>query len=338
MNMRRKHILPMTAILLSGIILGSCSENDEKLSKSPVYKDITLTPNQVYTGQKVNALVSYTDPGAYIQSCDYQYTLSDGTSYSWKQISPTETQPEFEFYAPLRAGRYTVTFNATRVRFSANGPQGTIFGSTNAVKKDLVVMASDVINANWGDKKDELLNKIDVSDSSSLLVWTGDVILKDESASTMAKDTLTATRTYHFDNGGLTRVEQTVYQQLTSKSNYNTAMEQYVLDSLVNNYKATIDVMGLTNIDILRDYAIETENDISLIGSAANDYKVSDWNNYTGKKKAELVRAFWRGEIERYEVVMYSERTKCVASIYMDISPNTNNKDRMVIKWIFTSI
>ncbi len=333
--MKRVLVVSSVGLMLYGMLLTSCSESNDYVSRSPVYKNLTLNPNPVNAGQKVQGLVEYTDPGEYLTSCDYQFTLSDGTSYNWHQVSPTESQPEFSFFAPAKPGNYTVTFNATKINFSANGEQGTIFGSANTVRADLKVNPCDVINANWGDRKDDLLNKIDVTDSASLLVWKGQVILIDEGSTDMAKDTLNAQRIYHFDTSGLNRVEQTACRTLIAKSTYNTAMEEWVLDSLVNNFKAAIDLMGLTYISNLDGFAIESNDDITLTGPHADLYPVASWTKYSDKQKTELVRAFWRGDIERYQVVMYSERSKCVASVLMDIDPTTGKKDNLVLKWEF---
>ncbi len=334
--MKRKFVLPSAALILCGIVLGSCSEDKDYRSHSPVYKDLTLTPNPVYTGQKVNGIVSYNDPGAYLTSCDYQYTVSDGTTGSWHQVSPTESQPEFSFYAPIKSGNYDVTFSAPHIRYSANGTSGTIYGSANTVRANLKVLPSAVINANWGDKKDDLLSKIDVTDSASLLVWKGNVFLQDENSTEMNKDTLQSVRTYHFDNNMLTKVEQTAVRRLTTKSTYNTAMEEWQMDSLVNNYKAATDIFGLISANILDGYSVESYDDMTLIGPATDKYPISSWMTMSEKQKTELVRALWRGEIERYEVVMYSDQTKCVASAYVDKAGTTGNKNNLVLKWVFT--
>ncbi|MBR3454650.1 MAG: hypothetical protein IKH26_04930 [Bacteroidaceae bacterium] len=340
--MKRKLLLPSAALILCGIVFGgivlvSCTEdNTNYKSRPPIYKDLTLNPNPVYTGQKVTGIVSYDDPGAYLMSCDYQYTVSDGTTGTWHQVSPTESQPEFSFYAPFKAGNYDVSFNAPHIRYSANGNLGTLYGSANTVRANLKVLPSAVINANWGDRKDDLMSKIEATDSASLLVWHGNVFLADETSTEMNKDTLQSVRTYHFDNNMLTKVEQTAVRQLTSKSTYNTAMEEYQLDSLVKNDKAVTDVFGLIFANIIYDYSLESNDDRTLIGPAADKYPLSSWMTYNEKKKAELVRAFWRGEIERYEVVLYSDQTKCVASAYMDKANTTGNKNNLVLKWVFT--
>ena len=329
--MKRNFMLSFVAVLFLGMALAGCEEEHGGKSHSPVYKDLTLSPNPVNTGQIVTGIVSYNDPGANIYSCDYQYTISDGTSFTWRQVDPTTSQPEFTFTAPERAGNYTVTFRAPTIRYSSTAENGTIYGVANMVQATLKVQPSDVINANWGDKKDDLISKINATDSSSLLVWKGNVILVDETSTDMAKDTLIAKRLYYFDNNGLSKVEQTSMRQLTAKSVYNTAMEQYQLDSLVNNYKAAIDILGLRFADILYDYAVEDNNEMVLTGPGAAQYPVSQWARYGEKQKSELVRAFWRGEIKRYDVTLYSNCTKCVASAYVE-------NDNLVLKWVFTKL
>lgn len=329
--MKRNFMLISVAVLLLGMVMTGCEEDHGGKSHSPVFKDLTLTPNPVYTGQKVTGLVAYDDPGANIYSSDYQYTLSNGMSGTWHQVSPTESQPEFTFVAPDKAGNYTVSFQATTIRYSSTDAKSTIYGSANSVRADLKVLRSDVINANWGDKKDELVNRINATDSASMLVWKGNVTLTDETSTEMTKDEIVAVRLYHFGSSGLNKVEQTAVQKLTSKSTYNTAMEQYVLDSLASNEKAAIDLLGLTFANILDDYVVENSDDMVLTGPSALKYPVSDWAKYDEKKKCELVRAFWRGELEHYQVTLYSDRTKCVASAYVD-------KNNLVLKWVFTEI
>lgn len=128
--------------LLALLICTSCSDDNATNAHSPVFESLTLSPSVVHCSDTVTGHVAYRDAGKNIYSSDYQYTITDGHSAAnkqWRVTDPTKSQPVFGFHAPDSAGTYTVTFRATKIRYSTGGPNGELYGSANTVTATLVV-------------------------------------------------------------------------------------------------------------------------------------------------------------------------------------------------------
>ena len=119
--------------LLFSTLFISCSD-DDKTSKSPVMKSLTVTPNEITSGTKPNGIIEYSSYGSYIQSITYRYTISDGSTGTFTKVGTPSEPLTFDIEdVPTNAGTYTIVVSAEKVRYSANGENGTIFGQMNSV-------------------------------------------------------------------------------------------------------------------------------------------------------------------------------------------------------------
>lgn len=146
--MKKLLLLPLAMV---GMAIASCDNDANSTSgRSPVFGQITLTPNPCNAGDTVTGVVSYTSAGRDIYKSDYYVNVTgrsnsgDTTfvSSNWTVIDPTKSQPTFKFAAPKIAQTYTVTFGASRINYSTGGPNGELYGSANSVNTTLTVRAS----------------------------------------------------------------------------------------------------------------------------------------------------------------------------------------------------
>jgi len=306
------------AILIS---FSACSEDKE--STSPVFDELTLTPNPVYTGQYVKGVVSYISTGDYIYSSDYQYTIGGVGSVAWTEVSPTKSQPQFTFKAPTTAGTYTITFKTTKIRYSATGKNGELYGSSNTVTQQLKVKNADVIDACWNDSKSTLKELLLINDSANALVWKGKIQVAEKTSA----DSINASRVYEFSNDKLSKVTMTAYKDFITRRTYNDRTSSYENDSIIYNYPSFAILNGMTSASFLKDFDDEGETP-TLTGEYADVYPVSSWADLTSKQQTEVVVAFWKGKLDKYTQTVYSSTTKCVCEAYCE-------GDRMIYKWTF---
>ena len=131
------------------IALMACEEDYAKDARSPIYGELTLTPNVAHPGDSITGVVSYQDKGKSIYKIDYSYTVSGnfeetGTdttySYTWSVVDPTRYgNPTFKFKAPHAAGNFRVTFKALHIHYATGGPNGELYGSANTVSQTFTV-------------------------------------------------------------------------------------------------------------------------------------------------------------------------------------------------------
>ena len=131
-------------IILSSII--SCSNDDPPTgAKPPVFKKLILNPSTVGPEETVNATVEYEYPGKDIFRSDYQLTIVEVGSnsitetFEWTIIDPTKSNPVYEFKAPTKPGKYSISFHAKHINYSTGGPNGSLYGSANTVSSTLIV-------------------------------------------------------------------------------------------------------------------------------------------------------------------------------------------------------
>ncbi|MCM1312265.1 MAG: hypothetical protein NC206_06105 [Bacteroides sp.] len=315
-------LINIVAITAATMAVASCSE-DNATAVSPVFKELTIAPQPVYTGQYAYAKVGYTYPGAYIYSSEYSYSVDNGASGTWTVVDPTTAEPQFKFQVPDNPGTYNVTFRATRINFSATDANGAVYGSANSVTSRVRVLTADVINACWGDTRvhiDSVLNVKDTLDGKKL--WTGSITLSNADDA----QALSASRIYSFDTGNrLIKVEETAKYNLEWTRQYSEALEGYKYDSL-QNYTALSSMIGLTNIN---GYT-KNESSVVLTGKGSEMYPANQWGRFeTPQERANVVNAFWSGLLEKYTCTLQSEKTTCIATIYSE-------GDKLILNRVYT--
>jgi hypothetical protein len=103
-------------------------------------KSLTVTPNVVSLGTKPDGIIEFDSYGSYIQSITYKYTISDGSTGTFTKTGTPSEPVKFNVEnIPSQAGTYTIVVSAEKVRYSANGENGTIFGSMNSVSTTFTI-------------------------------------------------------------------------------------------------------------------------------------------------------------------------------------------------------
>lgn len=308
--MKKYNVLKVVASAVVVACVAAGCETEEKRSSSPVYDKINIEPQTIYTGQYAYATVSYKTPGSYIYSADYKYVVERGNSGTWTEISPTESEPHFKFQVPQNPGTYSLTFSATKINFSAIGPNGTLYGQADPVSTTFTVKRADIIDACWGDTKEHIDSVLGVKDSADLKVWTGKLQLGGYDN----VDSIAATRTYAFTNNGLDRVTETMMYELKSTKQYVDSLDAFVEDS-TQNCTAIYYMLGLTDIEMFdpdRSSAV-------LTGEAAEKLPFSEWTSYsTDKERAMVPNAFWNGSLEKFEYQLYSDKAHALVEIWCE--------------------
>ncbi len=315
-------LINVFAIAATTIAAVGCSE-DKPTAVSPIFKELSIAPQPVYTGQYAYAKVSYSHPGAYIYSSEYNYSVSNGSSGTWTVVDPTTAEPQFKFQVPEDAGTYRVTFKATKINFSATDANGAVYGSANSVTSTVRVLTADVINACWGDTRvhiDSVLNVKDTLDGKK--IWTGSIRLSNADE----VQALPVSRIYTFDEtNSLIKVEETAKYTLEWTRQYDDALEGYKYDSL-QNWTALSSMLGLTNMD---EYT-KDESSIRLTGKETDLYPVNEWGRLeTPQERAKVVNAFWSGLLEKYTCTLYSDKTTCTANIWCE-------DDKLILNRVYT--
>lgn len=317
-------LINIIAITAATIATASCSE-DNTTAVSPIFKELTIAPQPVYTGQYAYAKVSYTHPGAYIYSSEYNYSVSNGSSGTWTVIDPTTVEPQFKFQVPDNEGTYRVTFRATKINFSATDANGAIYGSANSVASSVRVLTADAVNACWGDTRvhiDSVLNVKDTLDGKK--IWTGSIKLSNADE----VYALPASRIYTFDESNkLIKVEETAKYELGWTRQYSEELEGYKYDSL-QNWTALSSMIGLTDIN---GY-IQDKPSIVLTGAGANLYPADQWEKLgTPQERANVVNAFWSGQLEKFTCILHSDKTTCTANIWCE-------DDKLILNRVYTKL
>ena len=103
-------------LLMTTILMTASCEDDKKVSESPVFDRLTISPKKIYTGQYAYGTVSYKFPGAYIYSSEYRYNVTGGESKEWKVITAMRTPGFKSRNAASNAGRITSNSRLTSMR------------------------------------------------------------------------------------------------------------------------------------------------------------------------------------------------------------------------------
>lgn len=308
--MRRYSVLKAFAVAAVAACVTAGCESDQKRSESPVYDKITIEPQTIYNGQYAYATVSYKTPGEYIYSADYKYEIDGGNTGTWSVVSPTESEPQFKFQVPSNPGTYSLRFTATRIKFSAIGPNGTLYGQASPVSTTFVVKRADIIDACWGDTKEHIDSVLGVKDSADCKIWNGRFQLGGYDN----VDSIAGTRMYCFTNNKLDRIVETIKYELKSNQQYVDSLDAYVNDS-AQNCTAIYYMLGLTDIDGFD----ADKNSAVLTGSAAEDLPFSEWYTYSSdKERAAVPNAFWNGTLEKFEYQLYSDKAHALVEIWCE--------------------
>lgn len=308
--MKRYSVLKAVAVAVVVACVASGCETDVTRSSSPVYDKITVEPQNIYTGQYAYGTVSYKSSGSYISSADYKYEVDGGNSGTWSVISPTESEPNFKFQVPSNPGTYSVRFSATKIKYSAIGPNGTLYGEANSVSTTFTVKRADVIDACWGDTKEHVDSVLGVKDSADCKVWNGKFMLGGYDN----VDSIAGSRMYCFTDNKLDRVVENMKYELKSSQQYVDSLDAFVNDS-TQNCTAIYYMLGLTDIDLFD----ADRNSAVLTGSAAESLPFSDWANYrTDKERAAVPNSFWNGSLEKFEYQLYSDKAHALVEIWCE--------------------
>lgn len=305
-------LISIAAVVTAAMLIASCSDDNNMTSVSPVFKELTIESQPIYTGQYAYAKVSYSNPGAYIYSSEYSYSVDQGNSETWTVTDPTKQEPNFKFKVPDSPGTYKVTFKAAKIRYSSTDANGAIYGSANSVTSTFRVQAADVIDACWGDTRVHIDSVLAVSDTlDGRKMWKGTVRF----SSAEDADVLPMKRIYGFSTDNkLVKVEETATYELGYVRQYEDALDGYKYDS-IQNWTALSSIVGLTNME---GYTKDNSS-ITLTGSVAHLYPVDSWTRLTTPREcANVVNAFWSGQLEKYSCTLYSEKTVCVASVWCE--------------------
>lgn len=316
--MNKSFLFTALTVLVAGTAMVSCSD-DDKVSTSPVFGDINVTPEVLYTGQYGYATVDYQSSGTYIYSSIYYYNMTSGSSSSWTVVDPTTANPSFRFQCPTTSGNYTLTFGAERINYSATGSNGTLYGSASAVTKTIRVLVADALNANWGDTKEHLDSVLSLKDSLEYKVWTdNDVVFGNEEES----PDLTSVRLYSFDsNDLLCKVEETATYKISSLRTWvedSEGNDQHY-DTLYNDAVNHVALYSILSVAELEDFEV-TSYEVS--GDSASVYTYDVWNKAeTATEMATIVNAFADGLL-KYNCVAESDKSICNIEIKCDDKTN----------------
>ncbi len=132
------------------VTLLSCNDDTAPTSaKSPIFHSLILAPSTAVANTDVTATVEYEYKGKEIYKNDYKLELtelgdnSNTYTYEWTEIDPTQSNPCYTFKAPSKAGKYYVTFKATKIYYSTGGPNGVLYGNANTVSSNLTVTENE---------------------------------------------------------------------------------------------------------------------------------------------------------------------------------------------------
>ncbi len=297
-------------LLMTFILFSTSCEDDKKISESPVFDKLTISPKKIYTGQYAYGTVSYKFPGAYIYSSEYRYNVTGGESKEWKVIDPTTQEPKFKFQVPSEEGRYTVTFSAKRINYSSTGANGTIFGSASPVSTTINVLRADVINACWGDTYLHLDSVINAKDSidengNKFKFFKTRIPIDSESRN----DSTDIIRKYNFTASGseyiLANVEEETSFDFIREPRYDDDLDDYIYDSIAN-YVLIDNILSLA---VPKGYTSTSEYELK--GELSDKYPVESWKSLSSKAdKAEIANAFWKGQLTYVEIKSASDVTE----------------------------
>lgn len=318
-------------LLMTSILFSTSCEDDKKISESPVFDKLIISPKKIYTGQYAYGTVSYKFPGAYIYSSEYRYNVTGGESKEWKVIDPTTQEPKFKFLVPTDEGRYTVTFSAKRINYSSTGANGTIFGSASPVSTTINVLRADVINACWGDTYlhlDSVINAKDSIDAEGKRIkfLKTRIPVGNESDN----DSTDILRIYNFttsDNGLiLANVKEETSFDFVREPRYDDDIDDYTYDSIANY----ILVDKLLYLATQKGYTFTQEYE--LTGEYSNKYPVETWASLKNKAdKAAIANSFWNGKLTSVKFTAKSDVTKVITMAW-------HESDKLMVTRTYTPI
>ena len=204
-------------VLLVGIaaLMSSCSDG-KVTSTSPALGDLTLSPSQLYTGQKATVSVTFSDFGSHVYFSSAAYFLcqinengrnTDSIPVFWDQDLRVPQNFSFPITLPSTAGTYTLTFRTPTIYKSSTSSEGeTLIFPQLTKQKTITVVPAKAINANFGDSRETVAGYITVGDTVFSNAGAFDAAGK-ASKKTAGTDGFVRQTVYKFQGNKLTEVD-----------------------------------------------------------------------------------------------------------------------------------
>lgn len=212
-------------VLLVGIaaLMSSCSD-DKVTSTSPALGDLTLSPSQLYTGQKATVSVTFSDFGSHVYFSSAAYFLcqinengrnTDSIPVFLDQDLRVPQNFSFPITLPSTAGTYTLTFRTPTIyKSSTNGEGDALIFSQLTKQKTINVIPAKAINANFSDSREAVVAYITVSDTTFSAPGAFDAAGKASKKSTSA-DGFVSQIVYKFKENKLAEVDDEISYAIT---------------------------------------------------------------------------------------------------------------------------